>query len=126
EQFKGNALVYLPKYLPANDPAFQASDEELRSIFLSGLAKMYPNFDRADVLAFQVSRVRNVFAIPTVGYSLKVPSIDTSVAGLHIGRSSQIVNGILNVNETVQLAERALIELQDAPVRKDELEPAVV
>jgi hypothetical protein len=35
----------------------------------------------------------------------------TSVPGLHIVNSAHIVNGTLNVNETVQLAERALPQL---------------
>jgi hypothetical protein len=38
----------------------------------------------------------------------------TSVAGLHLVSSAQIVNGTLNVNETVELAERAAAALAGA------------
>jgi hypothetical protein len=69
---------------------------------------MYPSFAASDVLAFQVSRVRNVFAIPTLDYSAKLPPMTTSVPGLHVVNSAHIVNGTLNVNETIALAERAL------------------
>ncbi len=35
-----------------DDPLFQTSDEEIRETFLDALARMYPTFDRSDVLAF--------------------------------------------------------------------------
>lgn len=120
QEFGGNALVYLPKYLPPDDPAFQLSDDHLRQRFLAALGKMYPAFQPSDVLAFKVSRVRQVFAIPTLHYSRNLPSMFTSVPGIQIVNSAHIVNGTLNVNETVQLAERAVPSLlaQAAAARK--------
>jgi hypothetical protein len=37
--------------------------------------------------------------------------MSTSVPGVHIVNSAHIINGTLNVNETVQLAERTVPEL---------------
>jgi protoporphyrinogen oxidase len=105
--FGGRSLVYLPKYCAPDDPIARMTDDAIEETFLAGLEGMYPGFRRDDVLAFRVSRVREVFAIPTLGYSRHVPSITTSVPGVNLVTSAQIVNGTLNVNETVQLAERA-------------------
>jgi protoporphyrinogen oxidase len=104
--FGGSALVYLPKYVAPDDELFEKTDGEVREIFLSGLEKMYAHFDRRDVLEFKVSRVRQVFPIPVVGYSQNLPEIKTSVDGVYVINSAHIVNGTLNVNETVQLAEK--------------------
>jgi hypothetical protein len=57
-------------------------------------------------LAFKVSRVRQVFPLPVLNYSDNLPAQKTSVENLYIVNSAHIVNGTLNVNETVQLAER--------------------
>lgn len=103
--FGGNCLVYLPKYVDPGDPAFCLSDKEVEEKFIGALERMYPNFNRLDLLCFRVSRVRHVFPIPTLNYSERLPSIVTSIPGLHILNSAHIVNGTLNVNETVQLAE---------------------
>ena len=73
---------------------------------------MYPHFKRKDVLAFKVSRVRQVFPLPVLNYSRDLPDMKTSVDGLFIVNSSHIVNGTLNVNETVQLAEKFFQELK--------------
>ena len=106
-EFGGHTLVYLPKYVPPDDPLFEADDDEVRARFLPALRGMYPELVDDDVLAFRVSRVRNVFAISTLRYSEGVPPLHTSQPGIHLCGSAQIVNGTLNVDEAVALAERA-------------------
>jgi protoporphyrinogen oxidase len=112
EQFRGKALVYLPKYVAPDDPLFERTDDEIRAEFLAGLARMYAGFSEARVKAFRVSRVREVFPIPTLRYSEGLPSIVTSIPGLYLANSAHIVNGTLNVNETLQLADRALAAME--------------
>lgn len=109
EHFGGNALVYLPKYVDPDDPAFSLSDEEIKEKFLEALARMYPHFERGDVVSFRVSRVRHVFPLPTLNYSKRLPAIRTG--RVHILNSAHILNGTLNVNETVQLAEKSINQL---------------
>jgi protoporphyrinogen oxidase len=109
--FGGKTLVYLPKYVLPGDPAFASSDEELQAQFVGALERMYPHFSRDQLLAFRLSRVPHVLAIPTLNYSRHLPTRITSVPGLYIVNSAQIVNGTLNVNETVQLAESAFRDL---------------
>ena len=106
EEFGGNALVYLPKYVAPTDELFEKSDAEIEENFTAALEKMYPHFSRTDVLAFKISRVRNVFPIPTLNYSENLPDVKTSLENVFIVNSAQITNGTLNVNETVQLAEK--------------------
>lgn len=107
KQLGGHALVFLPKYVGPDDPLLEVPDDEIERNFLAGLQRVHPHLEPADVLGMRISRVRRVFPIPTLGYSQRVPSITTSVPGLHLVSSAQIVNGTLNVNETVELAERA-------------------
>jgi protoporphyrinogen oxidase len=107
KQFGGNSLVYLPKYLTPDDPAFSLSDQELEQMFVDALLRMYPHLGRSDVLCFRVSRVRYVVAISTLDYSEHLPPMKTSIPGVHIVNSAHIVNGTLNVNETIQLGEKA-------------------
>ena len=107
EHFGGRGLVYLPRYLAPEDPFFDAPDAAVEQVFLDGLTRVYPEVRRGDVLAFRISRVRHVMPPPTLDYSRRVPPAETSVAGLHLVNSAHILNGTLNVNETVQLAEVA-------------------
>lgn len=115
KHFGGNSLVYLPKYAAPDDPAFAQSDDELQGSFLQALKRMYPHFDVSDLLAFRVSRVRQVFPVPTLNYSAGLPPVTSSMPRVHVANSTHIVNGTLNVNETVLLAERIATELLARP-----------
>jgi protoporphyrinogen oxidase len=103
--FGGRGLIYLPRYVTQDDPYWQVPDDEIERRFLDGLGRILPNFRRESVLCFRVSRVRQVLAISTLGYSERLPPMATSVPGLYVVNSAHIVNGTLNVNETVALAE---------------------
>ena len=108
KHFGGRSLVYLPRYLKPDDAFFELPDAEVRERFLAGLERIHPDFRREEVASFRISRVRQVFAQSTLGYSERLPPMQTSVPGLALVNSAHIVNGTLNVNETVQLAERAV------------------
>jgi protoporphyrinogen oxidase len=104
-------LIYLPKYVNHDDPLFEKNDAELRKIFLDALFKMYPAITEDDLLFWGVSKARVVFALPTLNYSKKIPGITTSIDNYFIVNSAQIINGTLNVNETIQVAETKLKEI---------------
>ncbi len=108
EELNGKNLVYLPKYVDSDDALFNADESEIRKIFLGALLKMYPEISETDVLYFGVSKARVVFALPTIGYSANLPGIKTSMNNFYIVNSAQIINGTLNVNETIQVAESKL------------------
>lgn len=108
EELGGHHLVYLPKYVTADDRAAKLTDVEIEASFTSSLLAMFPHLSRDDISAFRISRVKHVFALQTLGYSERVPAQTTSIPGLFLVNSSQIESGTLNVNETVRLAEMSL------------------
>lgn len=105
EQFGGKNLIYLPRYCAPDDALLDSSDAYVEQRFINALERMHPAFERSQVEAFRVSRVPFVFPVPTLEYSSRVPAIETSIPGLFAANSAHIVNGTLNVNETVTLAE---------------------
>jgi protoporphyrinogen oxidase len=106
--FNNKSLVYLPKYVSPQDAIFKTSDDDIRHNFINTLQRMHPHLNSDDIMTFKISRAKHVFALPTLNYSEKLPSMKTSIPGLFIINAAHIVNGTLNVNETIQLAERAL------------------
>jgi hypothetical protein len=72
---------------------------------------MYPKISEDDLVFWGVSQARIVFALPTLNYSKKVPGVTTSLGNYYIINSAQIINGTLNVNETIQVAENKLKEI---------------
>lgn len=117
-EIKGNHLIYLPKYVNPDDPLFDATDADLRKLFVGSLLKMYPSLAEKDILFWGVSKAHIVFALPTINYSKKIPGISTSITNYYIINSAQIINGTLNVNETIQVAETKLNEILNKDAEK--------
>ncbi len=113
-EFNGRSIVYLPYYATAGDPAFEEADDVIRARFLTTLFKMYPYLKPDDVEGFAVSRVKQVLAVSTLNYSATLPPINTSIPGLSILNSAHIVNGTLNVNETIGLVDDQLARVLNA------------
>jgi protoporphyrinogen oxidase len=113
--FDGRHVMYLPRYCTPQDPLYTAGDAALRDRAFAALAQLYPQFSASSVRAFRVSRVPAVFALPTIEYFGRVPGFSTSRRGLYLATSAQIVNGTLNVNETLGLASRAALHISTDP-----------
>ncbi len=108
--FGGHHLVYLPRYVPADDPLFERADEAIAGEFLAGLQRLYPDFAPAQVVTSRVARARHVLAVPVLGYGQRIPPLETSVDGLLVCNSARIVDASLSVNEAVALANATVTE----------------
>jgi protoporphyrinogen oxidase len=109
--FGGKALIYLPKYLNQNDRLFEATDEEIKKLFLSSLKQMYPKISDSDIKFIGIARAKRVLALPTLNYSAQLPNINTTIPGVYILNTAHITDGTLNVDETIMVAEAKLTEL---------------
>ena len=118
EDVGGHRLVYLPRYVPEDDPLFEETDDVIAENAITNLLRMYPDLTRDDVVATRVARARHVMAVQRLNYSQSVPPMETSVPGLCVVNSSQIINANLNVDETIAFAKRAASRIAPAvPVK---------
>lgn len=111
--FGGNALVYLPKYLSSDDPKFDLNDKEISDDYLQALKKMHKQLKDEDIIETQVARARNVFALPSLNYSDSLLNVNTSLKNIHIINSARIIDGTLNINEVIRVAEDSLKQIVD-------------
>jgi protoporphyrinogen oxidase len=109
--FGGRTLVYLPRYATGDDPYWQLDDRSIEERLFEGLRRIVPDLQPGEVRAFRLSRVRHVFAVPTLDHASRRPPLATSIPRVSLVTSAQIVNGTLNVNETLALAADALPRL---------------
>ena len=111
ENYGGRHLVYLPKYVPSNDPILGEDIGKIEKDFTKGLQKIYPDLTVNDIDSIHTAKAPFVTAISTQKYSENLPSIKTSIEGLYICNSAQILNASLTVNESVELANKAIDDL---------------
>ena len=113
----GHHLIYLPRYVAADDPLVTASDEDVWTVFRAELRKMYPDLKNSDFVARYVFRERAVQPVPVVGYAKIVPPTRAPLPYVFIANTAQIRNNTLNNNAAVGIADEACEALMhDVPV----------
>jgi protoporphyrinogen oxidase len=111
EYLGGSALVYLPKYVVSDDPLFNQSDDEIRTYFIDNFKAMYPWLTDGNIKFAGVAKAKHVITVAKLGYSGSLQNVRTSIPGVYIVNTSHILDGTLNVNETVRVAETKLEEI---------------
>jgi protoporphyrinogen oxidase len=99
------SVVYLPAYAPADDPLFDRPDDELRDHFVDHLRSIHPRLRADEIEVCRISRVRQVFAVPTVGYSRTMPRTTTTIPGLQLIGSANLPFVNFNVNDSLGLLQ---------------------
>ena len=104
----GKHIVYLPKYVPLDDPIKSLSDEEITSLFIQKLMKVYPHLEHKDILHSKVFRADYVQPLQKINFLDRITGIRTPIQGLYIANTSMIYNSTLNNNAATSLARRAV------------------
>ena len=103
----GNALLYLPRYLPAGDPFYEETDEYVLENFIEALSGMFRDFSKNDIIAQRVNRETFVQPIQEVGYSEKILPMKTPLENFYFVNTTMILNSTLNNNQVIRLAQKA-------------------
>jgi protoporphyrinogen oxidase len=107
EIFDGKTLIYLPKYITADDPFSDKSDVEIIDIFIKALKRMFPDLSDEDIITRLVHREPYVQPLQEIGYSEKIVPMKTPIKNIYIANTTMILNSTLNNNEVIKLARKA-------------------
>ncbi len=108
-ELAGNHLVFLPRYLPSDDPSFAKSDDELLPGFLTQAQKLFPSLQDKDIVSMGLERAPRVQPLPIAG---NPPTQDELPKG-SFRRPFQILNtsllacATLNNNEVLGLCKKS-------------------
>jgi protoporphyrinogen oxidase len=114
----GDHILYVPQYLPAEDPRYSQTDEEVLRSYTDALALINPAFDRRSVVFSAVFRDRYAQPICLTDYRTTTPSIQTPVANLFLTDSCQLhphdrtISGSFGLG--LEAAKRAMAALEAA------------
>ena len=83
-------IVYLSRYLPAADPAYDWPDDRMSEFALPHLQRMFPTFSRDWIRGIHIWRARYAQPMVVRGYSRMIPDHHTSVPGAYIASMAQV------------------------------------
>lgn len=102
EETSGLYLTYLPKYVLSDDPMLLKKDDELKTEFMRGFRRMFPDFDDSDIEHAQVHRAFKVQPLQVIDYSSRVQAPGTRHKDFYVVNTAQFVANTLNNNEVIR------------------------
>jgi protoporphyrinogen oxidase len=103
----GDHVLYVPQYLPASDPRYEQTDEQVFRAYTDALALMRPGFDRSWVKFHAVFRDRYAQPICLTDYRTTTPAIATPVPNLFLTDSCQLHPHDRTISGSFGLGRRA-------------------
>lgn len=87
---RGDAVLYMPQYLVDEHPFWHAGDDELVKLYCGYLAMIRPDFSLDWLRQSWVFRSRFAQPICEIGFSRRIPAIETPVPNLFLTDSYQL------------------------------------
>ncbi|MBX6772212.1 MAG: NAD(P)/FAD-dependent oxidoreductase [Chloroflexi bacterium] len=114
EHVGGYHLVYLPKYVTPTNPFTHLDDTALRTLYLSALQQMFPDFREDWVQHLFIFRERFVEPLHLLGKPRPTVPVRSAIPGLYVINNGQIYPELTNCQASVRHALRTLpIVLED-------------
>ncbi len=101
----GHHLVYLPKYTAPGSAWQQKSDDEIRTIWVESLKRMFPDFDPATIVEMPIGRHRFVEPLHPLGGLAQIPAVESPVSGLYVATTAQIYPALTNGESVTRHAQ---------------------
>ncbi len=108
EDLGGKHLVYLPKYMPHEDPMNNIEDEQIIKLFVEKLRKVFPDLKDEEILHTRLFREKHDQPLQELNYLDRAIGFRTPLPGTYLVNTSMIYNSTLNNNAVISLANKAV------------------
>ena len=102
----GACIVYVPFYMPQDNPKFSRNDQAFIDESKNVLKIMNPDISDDDFLDAALGRIRYAQPVCEPGFSSRLPPIQTPILGLQIADTSFYYPEDRGVSESVRLAKQ--------------------
>jgi protoporphyrinogen oxidase len=106
-QQAGLNLIYVPFYLPTDEPRYRADDDTLFAEYLSMLKLLNPAFDESWVKERYVFRTPHAQAVCTTGFADLIPEIRSPIPGVYVTDSTQFYPEDRTISAAIRQGRRA-------------------
>jgi len=118
--FGGDAIVYLPQYLPSTDKRYTLPDDRLLQEYTGYLKRINPDFKEDWIKEYRVSRDQYAQPVCEVGFSQHKPGIETPIKGLYLTDSCQLHPEDRTVSNSIGLGKKVARLVLGSREKKEE------
>ena len=104
--FGGDAVVFVPYYMPATHPKWSWSDQALIDEAFGYIRRVNPALGDADIIAAHVARLRYAQPVCEPDFAAKLPPVQTPIAGLQIADTCFYYPEDRGISESVRFGQQ--------------------
>ena len=123
ENYDGEHIVYLSKYLPTTEPLFSLNNDDYFAYCEPFIKRIFPAFDRSWVNSYHVWKAHFSQPVITERYSQLIPDTKTPIESLWLGTMAQIYPEDRGTNYAVRYGRRIardiILALAEVPSAKE-------
>ncbi|MBN2057492.1 MAG: NAD(P)/FAD-dependent oxidoreductase [Candidatus Saganbacteria bacterium] len=102
-EYQGRKLLYVSAYLDTDDQLWSADDQQVLETFNSGLKRVKPGFDTADIIKYHVFRAEFAQPVPRLDHARSLPQFKAGDKLFYL-TNAQIYPQDRGVNNSIKLA----------------------
>jgi protoporphyrinogen oxidase len=106
ENYNGEHIVYLSKYLPTTEKLFSFTPDEMLEYCIPFIQRIFPEFNRSWIIGHHVWKAQYSQPVITKHYSANIPPLKTPVDGLWLSTMAQIYPEDRGTNYAVRYGRR--------------------
>jgi protoporphyrinogen oxidase len=111
ENYGGDHVVYLSKYLPTSEKLFSFTPDEMLEYCIPFIQRIFPEFDRSWILSHHVWKAQYSQPVITKAYSSLIPELKTPIEDLWLCTMAQIYPEDRGTNYAVRYGRRVAHEM---------------
>jgi protoporphyrinogen oxidase len=111
ENYGGDHIVYLSKYLPTTEALFSFTPDEMLEYCIPFIQRIFPEFDRSWIISHHVWKAQFSQPVITKSYSSLIPSLKTPIDDLWLCTMAQIYPEDRGTNYAVRYGKRVAKEM---------------
>ena len=104
-------IVYVPYYMPTDNPKWSAPDAEFVEESFGYMKRINPALTDADRLTSQVGRLRYAQPLCEPGFAARIPAIRTTISGLQIADTCFYYPEDRGISESTRLAKEMALAI---------------
>ncbi|MBB5752906.1 NAD(P)/FAD-dependent oxidoreductase [Prosthecomicrobium pneumaticum] len=101
----GESVVYVPYYMPAENPLWTRSDAAFLAEAFAAIRRINPQVAEGDLVASHVGRLRHAQPVCPPGFAAMIPPVQTPVTGLQIADTCFYYPEDRGIAESIRLGD---------------------
>lgn len=112
----GEAVVYIPYYMPVSNPLWSRPDEAFVDEAMACLAKINPAVSTGDLIAAHVGRLKHAQPVCPPGFLARIPPVQTPIGGLQVADTCFYYPEDRGIAESLRLGQAMAEAVAGSPV----------